>query len=228
MAQYAPIVTPTEGATFELQESGSSDWLTLPGVAAVSESGNEAPTREVVTFAGTSQQVGQARPPTIEITISAYTPLHRTDRILRDALINNTLLNFRYTFLGQTLRTFSGAANTVAIATTGIVTTAGTSRPSWDDEEFGPGLGIRVGTRTYIIDSISADANPVVTVNPAPTTQVAATADYSIILPSVRRPSFVARVAAWANTDAGSESALATSLSLAPTAILPRMQIVST
>lgn len=202
----------------------------IPGVASIAESGSEAPTREVSTLANVIQITGNIRPPTIEITIPAYAPMHDTNRILRDALIDNTTLQFRYRFEGQVLATVSGAGNTLAIATSGAVTLAWSDDPLVDftDEAYGPGIALKPTTgpnaNTYfIVDTISATG--ALAVRPAPSAQVAAAVGYEVSVPPIYRPSFPARVMSFDNADAGSESSLATSLGLAPTAILPRFEV---
>jgi len=227
MAQYNSIVTPTEGATIEFQAQGTTEWITMPGVASISESGNEAPSREVATLQNVVQQSGNVRPPSIEFAIAAYAPLHDSNRVLRDALVNNKTLSFRYTFLGQTLATVAGAGNTMGIATNGDMTFAGTTTVDFTDEAYGPGLALKPagGNNYYIIYTISSSGD--VVVKPAPSSPVAAVVGYTVEIPSIRRPSFPARVTAWDNLDAGSEAQLATTLSIAPTAVLPSMEVAS-
>ena len=172
------------------------------------------------------QVTGNVSPPTIEFAIAAYVPLHDTNRVLRDALINNTVLEFRYRVPGQTLATISGAGNTVGIAAnTGVVTFAGQAKVDFTGEAYGPGISIKPagGNTRYIVDTIS-DAGAV-TVKPAPDAAVAPVVGYEIEVPPIYRPAFPARVMTFDNVEAGSESSLATSLGIAPQAILPRMTV---
>ena len=225
MAQFNSIQYPTENARVEVQAPGSSDWLFIPGTASIAESGTEAPTREVSTLVNKIQVVGNVAPPTIEFTISAYAPAHDTNRVLRDALINNTILSFRYRFDGQVLNTVAGAGNTVGIATTGVVTFAWADDPLIDftNEAYGPGISIKpAGRDRYIVDSISAAGE--LKVKPVPNAAITGVVGYEIEVPPIYRPSFPARVMSFDNVDAGSESSLATSLGVAPTSILPRFE----
>jgi len=227
MAQYSPITTPTENARVEILEGGTSTWQTLAGVASISESGTEAPSREQASFGGKVQITGLPTPPTIEFAISGYAALHDTSRILHEALVEQKTIQIRYRFQGQVYRTVTGAANTIAIAaSTGVVTLAGNSGIDLTDDEFGPGLAFKVADNGNendyrIIQSISE--NGVATVLPA--TTLAAKADYSLELAPIYRPAFTAKVSMWDDVDAGSESQLATTLSVKPLAILPRMKV---
>jgi len=223
MSQYSPVITQTEDALVEIRESGGN-WMFLPGVASISETGSEAPTREVSTFSAKVQIVGNVSPPTIEFSIAGFTPLHRTTKILRDARDDNSLISFRYRFEGRTLDS-SGTGNTASIATSGAVTFSwqDSDNPTVDftEEHIGPGAAIKIGANYHIIDTISATG--VVTVYPAPSAQVAA-AVFTVEVPPLYRPAFPARVMTFDDTDAGSESQLATTLSIAPTAVLPQMR----
>lgn len=221
MAQYNSIQYPTENAIVEVQSG--TDWLFIPGTASIAESGSEAPTREVATLVNKIQVVGNVAPPTIEFTISAYAPMHDTNRVLREALINNTILSFRYRFAGQRLAT-PATGRTAAIATTGVVTFAGTGAAiDFSNEAYGPGIALKIGNAYHIVDTISEDGQDLV-VKPSPTSQVAA-ASFEVWVAPIYRPSFPARVMSFDNVDAGSESSLATSLGIAPTSILPRFVI---
>jgi len=227
MAQYSPIATPTENARVEILEGGTSAWKTIPGVASISESGTEAPSREQVSFGGKVQITGLPAPPTIEFSIAGYAALHDTDRILHEALTEQKTISIRYRFPGQVYRSVTGANNTIAVAaTTGVVTLAGDSGIDLTDDEFGPGLAFKVADNGNdgdyrIIQSISETGVATVT----PTTVLAAKPDYSLELAPVYRPAFVAKVSMWGDTDASSESQLATTLSVKPLAILPRMKV---
>lgn len=227
MAEFSPISTPTEGARVEILEGGTTAWKSLPGVASISESGTESPSREQVSFAGKVQITGLPAPPTIEFSIAGYAALHDTDRILHEALTQQKTIQIRYRFDGEVYRTVTGASNTIAIAaTTGAVTLAGSSGIDLTDDEFGPGLAFKVADNgndmDYRIIQTISDAG-VATVLPA--TVLAAKADYTLELAPIYRPAFVAKVSMWGDTDAGSESQLATTLSVKPLAILPRMKV---
>jgi len=222
MAQYASVQIPTENARVEVR-SASGSWKFIPGVASVTESGGESPTRTVSTLQNKITVTGNVNPPTISISVAAYVPHHSTMKLIQEALVNNTILQWRYVFQPQTLFTATGNANTVAIATTGVVTFAGTG-PSLSDEAYGPGIAIKLGSAYHVIDSIDGTTGRA-TVDPAPGSQIAATADYTIEIPPIYRPSFPARVTMTDNTEAGSESSLATEIGIAPMAVLPQFVV---
>ncbi len=222
MSQYASIASPTENARVELSADSGATWQFIPGTASVTESGGESPTREQVTFTGVNQITGKARPPTVEFSIAGYAAAHAVHQLLKARKESGALTHFRYTFEEQELQAVTGAPNTVAIATTGVVTFAGDS-PDFTEAQFGPGVAIKVGSKYYVVDTISSSG--AVKVAPAPNAAVSATASYSIVVPGLQRPSFPARIQTFDNISADSESQVATTLSVAPIASLPALVI---
>ena len=213
----------SEFATLEYSSDSGATWHQLPGIQGYTESGGEAPERDVVTFAGVAKKSGHPRVPSIEVS-AAYSPVHASWKAIRKASINGMLLQFRFTTKKDPQFTASGAANTIAIADTGVVTFAGTMKPDVVGGMIGLGQVIEVGSDAYVIDSIRG--NPiVVTVKPAPETAVTATDSYKIVLPSLRRR-FSATVRLAGNTALESEGDMTTTLTLAPRAQLPEWSIV--
>ena len=215
----------SEFARLEYSSDSGSTWNKIPGIQGYTESGGEAPERDVVTFDGVGKKSGHPRVPSIEVS-AAYSPAHTAWKAIRQASIKGTLLQFRFTTKKQEPSfTASGNANTVAIATTGVVTFAGTQKPDFAAGEIGLGMVIEVGTDNYIIDSISGDPI-VVKVKPAPDSAVSATVSYKIVLPSLRRGPFGATVRLAGNVSLESEGDMTTTLTLAPRAHLPEWSIV--
>ena len=214
----------SEFATLEYSSDSGATWHQLPGIQGYTESGGEAPERDVVTFAGVAKKSGHPRVPSIEVS-AAYSPVHAAWKAIRKASIDGTLLQFRFTTKKKPQFTAIGAANTVAIAYTGVVTFAGTMKPDVAGGLIGLGQVIEIGSDAYVIDSISDAATPVVTVKPAPATAVTATASYKIVLPSLRRR-FSATVRLAGNVSLESEGDMSTTLTLAPRVQLSEWSIV--
>ena len=219
------MAVPTaHGSEFaKLEYSDGSTWIQVPGINSYTESGGEAPERDIVTFDGVAKRSGHPRVPSIELN-ATYSPAHAAWKEIRTASIKGTLLDFRLTTKEETMKSITGPANTVAIALTGVVTFAGAIKP--DVKLLGPGMVIKVGSSKYVIDSISDAATPVVTVKPAPSTAVPATSAYSIVLPSMRRGPFDARVRLAGNVSLESEGDMTTTVTLAPRAQLSEWSIV--
>ncbi len=214
----------SEFATLEYSSDGSA-WVEVPGISGYGESGGEAPERDIVAFSGVAKRSGHPRVPSIELS-AAYTPAHAAWKALRGASLDGTLLRFRLTTKKNILEPITGTGNTVAIADTGIVTFAGTVKPNFNEGVIGPGLVIEAGSENYVIDSVSDADTPVVTVKPAPASDVTAKEDYNIVLPSLRRGPFSATVRIVGNVSLESEGDMTTTLTLAPRGQLPEWSIV--
>ncbi|MYH25521.1 MAG: hypothetical protein F4156_09860 [Holophagales bacterium] len=211
-----------ENATLEYSKDGTR-FVKLPFEGDISASGGEAPENDVVTFSRIGKVVGHPRVPSLSVAIPSYVPNLVAWTDILDALTKRTPLTWRLTTAEAEFFTASGAGNTVAIATTGAVTFAGT-KPDFMSDEFAEGMAIRVGTAKYTIDAIS-DAGAV-TVRPAPTTTVPAATEYRIINPSLRLGPFTASVRSAGNFELAAEGNLSTTLELTPRAQLPAWVIV--
>lgn len=231
MSQYSSVAVQTENARVEIQQP--SGWLDIPGVASVSESGGDAPTRTVATFQNTIQHVGNVQPPSISISVAGYAPLHPTYKIVDDAKRENRHLTFRYTFAETEVRPTTPAGATAAIAqSTGVVTlTDVDGQIDFTTEELGRGMALKMGTgasaRYFVIRTIS-DTGALTVIDAAtlaaPTAQVAAGV-YSVVVPPMRRGAFSARIMTAFNLEAASESDLSTTIEIQPIAILPAWEL---
>lgn len=225
MSSYASVPTPTENALVEISTDGGSVWKFLPGVASVNDSGGDSPTRERSTFQNVVQLVGQARPPTIEVTLPALAPGHSTYSDLHTAYVGGTNIHLRYRFLEQIL--FQAAVGTtVAISMAGVVTQntgGGVSHADLNLKDFGPGAAFKTGTtpRYDVIESITSAGVP--TCKAATAALVAAV--YAVVIAPFYRPSVLGRVSSFGNVSADSESEVGTTLTLAARSALPALQI---
>ena len=212
----------SEFAKLEYSADSGATWNKVPGINGYTESGGEAPERDVVTFDGAAKRSGHPRVPSIEVS-AVYTPAHAAWKALRKASIDGTLLDFRFITKEVPQFTAIGSTNTVAIAATGVVTFAGTVKPDFQSGKIGLGQVIEVGSGTYVIDSISDATPPLVKVKPA--TAVTAASGYKIVLPSMRRGPFSSTVRLAGNVSLESEGDMSTTLTLAPIAQLPEWEI---
>ena len=212
------VTYPSENVKVEVSSDGTM-WAEVPGISDYTESGGEAPTREVVAFQGTKQSVGKPRPQTIELTATAPVLLHPTWKLITNAYRNNLTINVRVDFPDQILRSISPSGTTAAISAAGAVTFAGPdeSRPDFTKDDFNVGDAIRIGNVDYLVVS-AATATSVMVV--APSSGITATV-YSIVTPPIRIGPYLARVSTAGNRSLASESDLSTSVSLAAISPLP-------
>ena len=239
MAQHTTSPITTEDALVEVQATtgGNLNWMALPGTSGISESGGDAPTRETRSFAAVFTHTGNASPPSISISMSAFVPIHPTIRTIIDAHRKNNLVNFRYTLQGRVVKPSAGAGNTAAIASGGAVSFIDGSvdspinNESFTREDVGPGMTIKIGNNHYVISTISA-TGAVMVVGPvnqgtftAPTSPVAAGV-FSVEQPSIRRPGFACRIMNVGNIDAQVDSDVASTVEIQPISILPQWEVV--
>lgn len=213
----------SEFAKLEYSSDMGGTWNEIPGVSGYSESGGEAPERDVVAFGGVAKRTGHPRVPSIEVN-AVYAPAHPAWKAVRKASLGRDLLKFRLTTAEEDLFSVNSSGNTVAIAATGVVTFAGTDQPGVSEGLIAPGQVIEVGGKKYVIDSIDDDGKPVV--KPAPGSAVSAATNYSIVLPELRCGPFEATVRLAGNVSLETEGDLTTTLMLAPRGPLPEWAIV--
>jgi len=202
----------SENATLELLDG--SDWVKIPGMTNYSETGGEAPTREVVAWEGSAQRVGSPRPPTVEFGMTA-SPAHRTWGKLRTAYTSTTSLQFRMTTKEESVFGPSSSGVTARVAAGGAVTLAGDGA-DFSSAEYAPGMILKVGAVNYVIDSISSTGEVKVTDEDGTSaTASAAAATYQVLIPSLRR-SFTARVSIADRISLENEGNMEATVTLAP------------
>ena len=160
----------------------------LPFAGDIEASGGEAPTSEVATFKRVGTTVGHDRVPSLEVTIPSYIPHSQFWRNLATEGKAGNPVNVSPITTKERLLATSGAGNTAAISAAGAVTLSPTvvATPGhsidWRSDLYGVGLGIKYTGAVYTVDTISAMG--VLTVDPSPTTAVAA-AVYTVVGPSL-------------------------------------------
>ena len=123
MSGTLPVVSGS-GAIVEV--NSGSGWWRLPGAGSWTESGGEAPTRDVVAFEAIAQVTGQARAATIALETVSYLARHRAYRAVRKAWQDGSNIQLRLTTPGVLYLSADGlGVATAAVAKdTGIVTFA--------------------------------------------------------------------------------------------------------
>ena len=155
-----------ENTILEYSKAGGT-FSPFPYVGDISVSGGEAPETDIISFRRAGKLAGKVRVPSFSIAIPSYTPQLQAFKDIKEAIDDGDTLSWRLTTKKDTIFTNAVANDTVAIATTGIVTYAGTA-PDFSGSLFGEGMVIKVGGANYVIDSISDATPPVVMVRPAP------------------------------------------------------------
>ena len=219
------------GLNSEIEFNDDGTWREIPFAGDIEASGGEAPTTEVVTFKRVGTVVGKERLPSLTVQIPSYMPHHSIWQALSAANEDGSPLQFRIRTQEHELAD-STTGNTAAIAAapTGAVTLAPLVVPAsgaahsidWRAEVYGVGLGLKIGTTVYIVDSISDTG--VLTVKPAPESAVAA-ATYKVVVPRLRMGPFLARITTLAPFSLPVEGQLSTTLGLQPVVRLPRWVI---
>ena len=244
-------VIGSESSVLEYQDSGGK-WRFVPGISSWTESGGDAPTRDVVAFEGVGSKTGRQRPQTIECEVAAYAPQHPGWKYMRAAAVAKTVIRVRLTSLKEVI--YKGTAEaknrTIAIAeTTGLVTTKavaqGPAEPDFTESTFAPGMVIEIGNDRYTIAYIkgintnAADEEQGLT-NPAndgigvimrvtaagAIAAVAATGVYNVVIPALRRGPFAAEIVTTDNSTLAAEGDLSSGLTLRPKSLLPEWTVV--
>ena len=218
-------LTIIRGLNSELEfSSDGTEWAEIPFTGDIEASGGEPPTNEVVTFKRVGQVVGHDRLPSLTAQVPSYVPHHSSWRALAAANQAGNSLQFRIRTKEQELG--NSGTGTAAIATSGVVTlnplvvpTNGNPHPiDWRSELYGVGLGIKIGSAVYTVDTISDDG--VLKVDPAPGTAVAAAA-YKVVAPRLRMGPFLARTGGIAAFTLPAEGQLNKTLAINPLVQLP-------
>ncbi|WP_425154850.1 hypothetical protein [Candidatus Palauibacter sp.] len=210
-------------AKLEVSNDGGTIFHDVPFAGSITYSGSEAPTFEVAPFEGVGQGVGKPRIGSIEVGVLSYVPELGVYGILEDAFDDGSILTFRITTKEEQLDP-EVTGDTIAIATSGLVTFAGTRDPNFTGDEYGRGLVLetQAGAK-YRVDAVSAAG--AVTVAPKPSAAVAATR-YSILNPSRRVGPFRGKVSALRNFELPAGGAMSSGLTIIPRARLPRWVVV--
>ena len=211
----AATIVKASRAILELSTDGGANFIQVPFFSSIELPSADAPETDIDTIdEGVAKIVGDAPLPVMAVTFSAFVPNLSAHAEIRKARLDAILLQWRVTTKKDLIFTASGASNTIAIATTGIVTFAGDAPDFSSDIYRRRGLVFEVGTNQYTIDEI--DSSDVVTAYPKPTSAVSATMGYKIANPSRRFGPFTANVASSENFSLAAGGALESALRLVP------------
>ena len=239
-------VIGSEGSVFEYQDG--SDWKFVPGISSWTESGGEAPTRDVAAFEGVGSKTGRQRPQTIECEVSAYMPNHPGWRFLRAAAIAKTVIRVRLTSTEEIIYS-QATGKTVAIpeiaaGAEGVVTVAGDGDFDPVSSSFAPGMELQTGAegsrKNYTIQYILgindnsdeqtglAEGTPwrVEGRNSIAVAEETAEDEFRVVIPSLRRGPFAAEIVTIDNSSMAAEGDLSSGLTLRPKSILPAWAVV--
>ena len=213
-----------ENTNLEYSKAGGT-FFPLPYVGDISVSGGEAPETDIISFRRSGKLAGKVRVPSFTMAIPSFTPQLQAFKDIRESIDDGGTLSWRLTTRKDTIFTNAATADTVAIATTGVVTFAGTA-PDFSGSLFGEGMVIKVGGANYVIDSISDADPPVVMVRPVPAAAVGAAQPFMIDTPSLRLGPFTAKVRSPLGFVLPAEGNMTSSIDLTPEAQLPDWTIV--
>ena len=209
---------------------GLTGWQVIPGVSGFTEDRAAAPDRDTITFAGTPKKAGKPRVQTVTADVAAWVPTAVTWKYLRQEFIAERNVSCRLVLQEELLRAESQATDTVAIATTGVVTFgAGANATELGSDQFAVGMSLQVDGTDYIVSEWPLLANgdldrTKVKVFPAPTGAVAAKT-YKIVMPRIVRGPFACKITSSDTTSLDIESDMATTLNLAPITHIPEYVI---
>ena len=215
----------SEGSKLEVLFAGDSDYLEAPGFQDYTESGSEAPTRDIIPAAGpVGASVGRPRVPSIACSFYAM-PQHPFFIKAREAFNEGETIRFRLTTKADVTYEGGGGGTAAISGTTGEVTFAGGNEPAEGGGFYGIGSAIVIASTKYIIEKVTGTGASLAIFVDTPAAAVSAAA-YSIETPSLRRGPSIARITNFDDWALAVESELQFSFMLKPNVRLPAGVIV--
>lgn len=144
----------SEGKSLSVYDNAQSEWLDLPGLLDFTESGGEKDSRSTGTDSTRPHGVvSNLKAPMVEATFK-FVSSPNWD-LVDTALVNGTVLSWRFDTAGETINDFADQATApqVAIAVTGVCTFTNGDNLTADD--FPLGGCIKIGSTLYPIKSVS-------------------------------------------------------------------------
>lgn len=228
-------IQPAVGAKFQVRVTygtGSTPkFVDVPGVSNYTENPNPGETTTIRAFEGSAQVVGSAGPPSITMQLSAYNPLAKTHLVLRDSIVNGTVIQCQFTTSGSELLAAGSSTAvrgaTVAVATgVATLTQTGTSAVDLEEDEYGPGQVFKIGTNYYVISEITGDDTAIVTTPTGGTpSAVSASTVFQLFRPPLIRGPFSATVSSADFSALEAGNVLSAPLELASVANLPQWKL---
>lgn len=207
----------------------NAEWKELGGTGGHTVSGGERSASEITRMGGaTIQLFGRRGGYTMSIPIAVFHPHSDLTSLIQDALEGDR----PKTKIGVRIRTiedmiFTQATGTVAIASTGVVTFAGDGLADVNalitNGDIAAGDVIKVANARYRI--ASTDDSGILSVAPAPTTPLAATANYSVVTPEVVLTLPICTVTGFANSEVGTDGTYTSTLTVGWRGRLPKATV---
>ena len=222
-------VIPSEGTVLQYEDAGS--WKDVPGVSSWTESGGEAPERDIVAFEGVAARTGRQRVPSIECEVSAYIPHHPAWIHIRNLAVTNALGRFRLTTKKELVFTNADVSATEAGGVLTVVLKSGSAEvlPDLTQDIYSPGMIIEVADDAgYLVITGPAGSTTTIPIARGPNAPSAITANKAITIsvPSLRRGPFNASVQAADRAAMAAEGDLTSGLTLKPAVALPQWAVV--
>lgn len=216
----------SEDMLIEGSFDGGAKWLEITGPTSYTESGGEAPTRQISTLRGNRQRSGKPGIPTVAIECIPQ-PHMRFWKQAKSFAFDGKSLQIRATSKdSDAILALTKGGNTAEVAAnTGNVTFAGDDP---DLSNVAPGDIITIGSTKYIIDSFTDKDDMVVTdAKGELPSDAKAAGNYQVDSPKIRRPPYPARITNPPDLlSASVDSEVSTTLNLAPTGNLPDIEVV--
>ena len=228
-------ITVIEGDSTTVEVQIGASWVRLPGASAWSESGGEAPSRDIVAFGGSTTRTGVPRAQQIELEVSAYVPQHRSWKLINEAARDGTAINIRMTTPLEVLSSGAGGSGepTFAVSSNGLtIANPGALDPTV--APYGDGMVLQIDPSSnangYVISGAaksgsSFTATAVAILAAATSVTVPSNGNgqpYRFLVPSMRRGPVSCRVLGHDNASVNAEGELTARFTLQASGILPQ------
>lgn len=182
MADRQGALAGVSGRRMRVYYDDAGTYRELQGIGSMEIASGQAQAQTYQGFEGELSEAGAPEVGAVTFEVSSYAPQHPSWQWMQSQLDDAQNVTIRAESREVTVSPVTSGAMTAAIATTGVVTFAGSYvLPA----EVARGHCIKIGTNLYVIQSISDADTPVVTVGPSPNSAVSA-ANFSIVFPILR------------------------------------------
>lgn len=229
------------GGVYQTLKSGTiwvnkeGTWFDIQGLSGVDGSRADASSEVMETLSITLQQTGIPQVPQISYPVTYYTETDPVWKYLKDQFIAHNDVEMAITTRERQLRDPGlVAANSIAIATSGVVTFGGNGLPDtkriYAGKQYYRGMSFKVGTKYYIVqdwvvdDTTGFDATKVNVIDAAtglvPSSAVVASAYKVVMMPIIIGP-FACTISNIGIPSGGVSGAISSPFMVNPIAELP-------
>jgi len=187
MSRDTLVTINADNSVLEASNDGGTTWAEIPFIGDISASPGSTPENDIIAFSGVGKVRGKPRVPSLSVTVPAYVPVIPVWDTLRTAGQASNFILFRLTTAERLIASGSDGKSEIAItSSSGVVTASGTDKIDFDDDEYNVGLVIKDtgNSKNYVLASFDSNDAPVV--DPKPATNLAATHEFKIVIPSLR------------------------------------------